>query len=99
MTRGLVQPEGWAPGMVRMATDIDRLANRLEDQAKEQRGHLLGFIGPAADRVRDELARMDLQAQHDADELRAIANWLRNRAPHLEQEQQDWIRKQKTWPT
>jgi transposase len=85
--------------MVRMAKDLDQLANRLEDQAKELRGHLLGFIGHAADRVRDELERMDLQAQQDADQLRAIANWLRDRAPHLEQEQQDWIRRQRTWPT
>jgi len=80
--------------MKTMADDLRKYARRIEDNAAQQRGHLLGFNAPAAERVRSELQRMHEQAQGDAETLRAIARWLDDHAQDLHNQQQAYNRRQ-----
>lgn len=82
------RPDGWPPNLKVVARVFRHAADRLEGNAAEVRGHLLGFNAPAADRVRDELARMQQQAAADAADLNDMARWLEHRSHTLYDEQQ-----------
>jgi hypothetical protein len=73
-----------------LAVDIREAADRLVLSAQHTRGHLLGFSGPAADRVRSYLADMQRQAEAEAGELNDLAGWLMNKSDSVRADLRDW---------
>jgi len=67
------KPDGDPAGMTDLAEQLLAAADRIKADAAATRGHLMGFRGPAADRVRDYLQDNQNQAHNEASELTHLA--------------------------